>query len=104
MSQSGDDQWIEQVRKRFAALRTKKPATKAGQIRAVWPEIKAALDSGQSLKTIRDWLEIEGVCVTARSLSVYLARIRQNQPVPHSMRPPILTGPQPEAQPNRETR
>jgi hypothetical protein len=34
-----------------------KPDTKAGQIWALWPEIKAALDDGQSFKSICHWLQ-----------------------------------------------
>ena len=50
--------WIGPVRNRLAAHRAEKPTTKAGQIRALWPEIEAALAGGQSMKSIRQWLEI----------------------------------------------
>ena len=49
--------WIGQSRSRLALRRSEKPATKAGHIRALWPEIAAALEAGQSLKSIRQWLE-----------------------------------------------
>ena len=39
-------------RNRLAQRRAKKPDTKAGQIWALWPEIRAALDDGQSFKSI----------------------------------------------------
>jgi hypothetical protein len=35
--------WVAQSRSRLALRRAEKPATKAGQIRALWPEIEAAL-------------------------------------------------------------
>ena len=45
--------WFSVARAGFARHRTDKPATKAGQIRALWPDIEAALDGGQSMKSIR---------------------------------------------------
>jgi hypothetical protein len=39
------------------ALRTERPATKAGQIRALWPDIEAALEGGQNMKSFRKRLE-----------------------------------------------
>ena len=45
-------EWIARVRVRLALRCAEKPATKAGQIKALWPEIEAALDKGQSMKTI----------------------------------------------------
>ena len=60
----------------------KKPATKAGQLRALWPEIRAATAEGQSLATIRQWLEEEaGIVVTVQSLGSYLTRIRRKERV-----------------------
>ena len=40
--------WIGLVRTRLAAHRGEKPTTKAAQIRALWPEIEAALRGGHS--------------------------------------------------------
>jgi hypothetical protein len=68
----------ENARTRLAALREKKPPTKAAQIRSLWPEIKAALDNGHSLKTISECLAADGIAVGVRSLSGYLGRIRKN--------------------------
>jgi hypothetical protein len=73
-----EQQWIAETRHRLAQRRGKKPATKAGQIRALWPEIRAAINDGQSLASIRQWLEEEGgVIVTVQSLGSYLTRIRR---------------------------
>lgn len=72
--------WIAAARRRFAARRAEKPATKAGQIRALWPEIKAALAEGQSVKTIRQWLEDDaGVTLSITSLTSYISRIRRRE-------------------------
>ena len=51
------DNWIPDTRNRLAQRRAKKPDTKAGQLWALWPEIKAALEDGQSFKSIHQWLD-----------------------------------------------
>ena len=72
--------WIAATTDRLAQRRGKKPATKAGQLRALWPEIRAATAEGQSLATIRQWLEEEaGIVVTVQSLGSYLTRIRRKK-------------------------
>jgi hypothetical protein len=69
-----------------------KPATKAGQIRALWPDIEAALERGQSMKSIRKWLEEDaGVTLGISSLTSYISRIRRR-----AKQPPV----QPQAGPN----
>ena len=68
----------ETARTQLAALREKKPLTKAGQLRSLWPEIKAALDNGHSLKVISECLAADGIAVSVRSLSVYVGRLRKN--------------------------
>jgi hypothetical protein len=68
------------ARDRLAQRRAEKPATKAGQIWALWPEIKACLDSGQSHKTVRQWLEEDaGLILTERAFAVYVSRSRQKE-------------------------
>ena len=70
--------WFSLARARFARHRTEKPATKAGQIRALWPDIDAALQGGQSMKSIRKWLEEDaGVTLSIASLTSYISRIRR---------------------------
>jgi hypothetical protein len=71
--------WVTQARDRLAARREEKPLTKAGQIRALWREIEGALADGQSLKSVRDWLEEEGVVVTRATLSSYKRRFRRRE-------------------------
>ena len=79
MPQSGNhpDTWPPLARTRLAALREKKPARKTAQIRAVWPDIKAALDNGHTLKTVCECLEATGIAVTVPALAVYIGRIRK---------------------------
>ena len=75
-----EQQWVAETRLRLAQRRGKKPATKSGQIRALWPEIRTAIADGQSLASIRQWLEEEGgVIVTVQSLGSYLTRIRRKE-------------------------
>ena len=72
------ENWIPETRDRLAHRRAKKPDTKAGQIWALWPEIKAALDDGQSFKSIRNWLlEDAGIAVSIPSLRSYVTRSRR---------------------------
>lgn len=73
------DEWILRARDRLAARRNCQPRTKSGAIRALWPEIQQALHSGQTLKSVRDWLEAEGVSVRYNQLATYVARLRQKQ-------------------------
>lgn len=79
-SESQSENWITDVRRRLAKRREKKPETKGGQIWALWPEIKAALADGQTIKSIRLWLDEEGgVVVSAGSLRSYIRRCRRKQ-------------------------
>ena len=73
-------EWIAHVRTRLALRCAEKPATKAGQIKALWPEIDAALERGQSMKSIREWLEEEaGLKLGITSLTSYISRIRRRE-------------------------
>src|SRR5271156_334796 len=67
----------ESARTRLAALREKKPPSKAAQIRALWPEIRTALDNGHSLKSVCDCLAADGIAVSVQSLGSYIGRIRR---------------------------
>jgi hypothetical protein len=73
------ENWISLVRTRVAAHRWEKPTTKA-QIRALWPEIEAALNGGQSMKKICAWLAEEaGIMVGITSLTSYISRLRRQE-------------------------
>jgi hypothetical protein len=77
MAQNSRGDLTTTARARLAALREKKPPSKAAQIRALWPEIKAALDSGHTLQSVCECLEADGINVDTRSLAVYVSRIRR---------------------------
>jgi Family of unknown function (DUF5338) len=64
---------------RLRALRGEKPATRMGQIRWAWPDIKAALELGHSLKTIHQRLHESGIQISYRTLSLYLSRVRKKE-------------------------
>ena len=93
-----EQQWITETRLRLAQRRGKKPATKSGQIRALWPEIRTAIADGQSLASIRQWLEEEGgIIVTVQSLGSYLTRIRRKEKATAATPTPPLAQPLAEA-------
>jgi hypothetical protein len=53
--------------------RGEKPLTKAGQLRALWPEIQIALDDGQSVRAD------QGVVLKINHLRTYISRIRRER-------------------------
>ena len=72
--------WVIQARSRLALRRAEKPTTKAAQIRALWPDIEAALAAGQSMKTICAWLAQDaGITLGVTSLTSYVSRIRRQE-------------------------
>lgn len=78
MGQNSRQAGTSKARARLAALREKKAPTKAAQIRALWPDIKAALDNGHNLQSVCECLEADGIIVTPRSLASYVSRIRKS--------------------------
>ena len=69
-----------QARAQLALRRAEKPATKAGQIRSLWPDIEAALAVGQSMKNICAWLaEDAGITLGVTSLTSYVSRMRRRE-------------------------
>lgn len=80
---------LQNARARLAALREKKPPKKAAQIRALWPEINAALDEGHSLKSVCHCLEADGITVSVQTLGSYITRMRRKS-VPVTR--PLLAG------------
>lgn len=71
------DRIFQKSRARLPALREKKPPKKAAQIRVLWPEIKAALDEGHSLKAVCDCLEADGITISVQTLGSYITRMRR---------------------------
>jgi hypothetical protein len=67
---------------RFRRLAQTKPRTKAGQVRQVWPEIKAALAAGHRLKDIRNWLSEIGIEIGYARLSDYVGQLKRREAVP----------------------
>lgn len=79
---------LQNARGRLAELREKKPPTKAAQIRALWPDIKAALDAGHSLKSVCECLEVDGINITVPTLGSYITRMRKKSPSAAAPLPP----------------
>ncbi len=67
------------ARARLAALGEKKQRSKAAHLRSLWPEIKAALDSGHTLKAVCECLEGDGLKMSIYTLGSYVARMRRGQ-------------------------
>jgi hypothetical protein len=62
---------------RLAALREEKPRSLMAYIRLAWPEIKAALERGHTLKAVHQRLQECGITIGYRHLSSYVGRLRQ---------------------------
>jgi hypothetical protein len=74
------DNWIPETRSRLSQRRARKPDTKAGQLWALWPEIKAALDEGQSVRTVLHWLKEDAdIVVSIGTLTSYVSRNRKRE-------------------------
>jgi hypothetical protein len=72
--------WIIRARSRLALRGAGIPATKAGQIRTLWPDIEAALAVGHTVKSICRWLEEDaGITLGVTSLTSYISRIRRRE-------------------------
>jgi|GEM_PF-2439270 hypothetical protein len=72
--------WMTQPRARRAVRRAENPATKAGQIRAFWPDADAALGVGQSTKrSYKRPEEDAGITLGITDLTSYISHIRRRQ-------------------------
>jgi len=58
-------------------LADRRPKTKIGQIRWLWPEILAALEGGHSLKDVWEELGHDGIELSYSKFRSYAARIRK---------------------------
>lgn len=81
------------ARGRLAALSEKKPHSKARQLRSLWPEIKAALDNGHTLKAVCECLEADGLRMSIYTLGSYVARMRRTSDHASSVPAPVQTPP-----------
>jgi hypothetical protein len=78
--QHGNQNWAAENRRRIARRRGKRPATKAAQIWALWPDIKIAIAEGERIGVIRDWLEEDaGIKLSAACLTTYIYRRRREE-------------------------
>jgi hypothetical protein len=76
--------WITEARRRLAEKKREKPETKAGQIWALWPEIKAAMAADQHIATICLCLQQEaGIQITPKVLTSYIGRCRKKEKSGH---------------------
>ena len=78
---------------RLRALARKKPRTKAGQVRQAWPEIRALLAAGHTLKDVCAWLNEIGIEIGYARLSDYVNQLRRAQPDTRDSRSVIQTAP-----------
>jgi hypothetical protein len=91
--------WIFQARANLMRRRTTKPASKAGQIWALWPEIEAARAGGQSMKSIHKWLQEDaGITLSFSSFTSYVSRIRRRLAATRSAETAVGRVVQPQAQ------
>ena len=67
-----------------------KPRTKVAQIRQAWPDVKALLEAGHSLKDVCNWLNEVGIEIGYARLSDYTRRLRRHNQatVPADTAPP----------------
>ncbi|HLG98697.1 MAG TPA: hypothetical protein VKX49_20465 [Bryobacteraceae bacterium] len=72
------DSLASTARNRLAALSEKKPRSMAAQLRLLWPEIRAALDRGHTLKAVCECLEGDGLKMSIYTLGSYVARMRRS--------------------------
>jgi hypothetical protein len=70
---------LDQLLSRLTVLPSEKPSTKMGQVRWAWPEIRAALASGHSLRTIHSRLNEVGIEIGYRTLSLYIGRLERQR-------------------------
>jgi hypothetical protein len=68
------------VLSRLQQLTAERPVTKMGQIRSVWPEIQQALAAGHTLQRVHECLGEAGIEIGYRTLSLYLGRLKREQP------------------------
>jgi hypothetical protein len=62
-------------------LAERRPETKAGQVRWLWPEINAALSAGHTVKEVWRELSRDGIEVPYSKLRFYVAQLRRTRPI-----------------------
>jgi hypothetical protein len=76
----------------LSQLLAERPKTKMGQIKAAWPYIRRALDSGHKLKAIWERLRADGVEIHYNRLSECVKRLERSG---FESRTAIATAPRP---------
>jgi hypothetical protein len=77
----------------LARLPEERPATKAGQIRWLWPQIRTALASGHNLREISARLNADGIDVPYSRLRYYVAILKRAEaPCPCRQEEPSVSG------------
>jgi hypothetical protein len=61
------------------ALAREKPTQLMAQLRAVWPQVQQALDAGHTLRLIHKRLNMIGVEISYKRLTVYRGRIERGK-------------------------
>jgi len=63
----------------LAALLLQKPKTKSGQVQFLWPQIKAALRQGHTIREVGKSLGRDGLELSYSRLRYYVARLRRRE-------------------------
>src|SRR5467141_1448854 len=61
----------------LVGLRREQPQKFVSLVRLVWPEIKAALDRGHSIKVIHERFVERGVSISYRLFALYVSQLRR---------------------------
>ena len=72
---------------RLRARRRDKPRTKVGQVRQAWPEIRALIAAGHSLKDIWTWVNEIGIEIGYARLSHYVGQLKRRDAIEANTNP-----------------
>jgi hypothetical protein len=89
---------------RLTSLQQENPTKLINVVRLAWPQIKAALDRGHTLKRIHERLLNDGIRISYGLFTVYVKRLRAQPQQPASAvirNPPPLEGSKRSAQADR---
>jgi len=64
---------------KLRTLQQEEPSRVSKMIRILWPEIRAAISRGHTLKVIRNRLEEIGISISYRQFVVYVGRLRREE-------------------------
>lgn len=70
------------------ALAREKPTQLMAQLRAVWPQVEEALTAGHTLRLIHKRLNMAGIQISYKRLTVYRGRIERRKKRPDTPAPP----------------